>query len=246
MNYSRKLSLVVIPVINEYKNLSILLPRILNNQLDVDVLVIDDASTDSTHLLIQELERNFKSRMLYILNQKSSGIGGAHLQGLIYAREHNYEFVVTMDGDLTHDSLDIGRLIQKITDDDTLELVIGSRFLPDSSIEGWTLSRIVLTHLGHLFTLIILQMSEDLSSGLRVYRVLAIPDAVLSFRNQIGFEYFALSAYAYKLESKRISEIGVILSSRGEGKSKLTFRKALKSIFSTLHLRFYAKRILKI
>jgi dolichol-phosphate mannosyltransferase len=209
MTSSKEISLVVIPVINEYDNISVLLPRILKNYVDTDVLLIDDASTDETFSFVGELQKRYKNRMLYILNQDSLGIGGAHLQGLRYASENNYDFAVTMDGDLTHDPVDIQRLIHKMINNPQLDLVIGSRFLPGSRINGWSFLRILLTHAGHLFTRVTLQMKPDLSSGLRIYKVNSIPSYLLSIRSQIGYEYFALSAYTYKLEAKNISEIDV-------------------------------------
>ena len=136
MTSSKEISLVVIPVINECDNISVLLPRILKNYVDTDVLLIDDASTDETFSFVGELQKRYKNRMLYILNQDSLGIGGAHLQGLRYASENNYDFAVTMDGDLTHDPVDIQRLIHKMINNPQLDLVIGSRFLPSSQING--------------------------------------------------------------------------------------------------------------
>lgn len=243
MKLSRNLTLIVIPVINEFENLKILLPKILGMYSNADLLVIDDSSTDSTNSLVQEIHGKFKNRMLYILNQETLGIGGAHLQGLRIASENNYELIATMDGDLTHDPSDIEKFIHKMTENPQTDLIIGSRFLRKSRIKNWPFSRILLTYAGHLFTLITFQMREDLSSSLRIYRVKTIPRHLLSIRGNIGNEYFALSAYMYKLSNKKISEIDVILNSRGEGNSKLTLVKAVKSIHSTVRLRIFSRQL---
>jgi dolichol-phosphate mannosyltransferase len=243
MKLPRNRSLVVIPVINEYENLKILLPKILEQYSNVDLLVIDDSSTDSTSSLVQEIQRKFNDRMLYVLNKESLGIGGAHLQGMRFASQNNYELIVTMDGDLTHDPSDIERFIHKMIENPQTDLIIGSRFLRKSRINNWPFSRILLTYAGHLFTLVILQMREDLSSGFRIYRVKTIPRHLLSERAHIGYEFFALSAYLYKLSNKKISEIDVILNPRGKGNSKLTPRKAVKSIHSTVRLRIFSGQL---
>jgi dolichol-phosphate mannosyltransferase len=243
VKHSRNLQLIVIPVINEFENLKVLLPKILEMSSNADLLVIDDSSTDGTNSLIQEIQANFESRMLYILNQESLGIGGAHLQGLRFASKNNYELVATMDGDLTHDPSDIGRFIYKMNENPQIDLIIGSRFLRKSRINNWPFLRILLTYGGHLFTMITLQMREDLSSGLRIYRVNAIPRNLLAMEEHIGYEYFALSAYMYKLSNRKISEIDVILNPRRKGNSKLTLTKAVKSIKSTVRLRIFSGQL---
>ncbi len=215
---------------------------ILENQKNVDVLIIDDLSTDKTSLYVSDLQRKYGSKLLYIFNEESFGIGGAHLQGLRFAHEHNYDFAITMDGDLTHDPADVQRLIHETISNPKTDLVIGSRFLPGSRINGWTFLRILLTYAGHFFTFVTLQMKQDLSSGLRIYKVNSVPNQLLSIKNRIGYEYFALSAYMYKLNEMKISEIAVTLNARGKGKSKLTLIKAVRSIYNTVRLRIFVRK----
>jgi cellulose synthase/poly-beta-1,6-N-acetylglucosamine synthase-like glycosyltransferase len=85
----------------ELKNLEILIPQIMENIQDLDLLIIDDGSTDGSQAYLKSLVGNFDS-IQFINRGGKLGIGSAHMSGLSYAREKSYKYVATMDADQTH------------------------------------------------------------------------------------------------------------------------------------------------
>jgi glycosyltransferase involved in cell wall biosynthesis len=111
---------LIIPTLNEYENLLIVLPKIVN--ITDDVIIIDGPSNDGT----QELCEKFNVRYM---KQKSIGKGNALLEAVSYSK---YDVVCFFDADLAHDPGLIPKLVNPILNNDCLH-VCGSRMLGGSS-----------------------------------------------------------------------------------------------------------------
>jgi glycosyltransferase involved in cell wall biosynthesis len=111
---------LIIPTLNEYENLLIVLPKIVN--ITDDVIIIDGPSNDGT----QELCEKFNVRYM---KQKSIGKGNALLEAVSCSK---YDVVCFFDADLAHDPGLIPKLVNPILNNDCLH-VCGSRMLGGSS-----------------------------------------------------------------------------------------------------------------
>ena len=114
-------TLVIIPAYNEEENLFQLIKAI--NSFEYDYLVINDNSTDNTKKLLEE--NNFNAFNLPI----NLGIAGVTRIGFMYAKEHNYDCVICVDGDGQHPPKYIHNLVSKI--DEGYDYVVGSRFIEE-------------------------------------------------------------------------------------------------------------------
>jgi len=112
-------SLIAIPVYNEEKNLPRVLPEVL--RLGIDVLVVDDGSTDGSLVAAQAFDG-----VATIQQPRNMGYGAALRAAFDYAIEHGYEVVVTFDGDGQHEASLIPRFIAACRNAD---VVTGSRYL---------------------------------------------------------------------------------------------------------------------
>ena len=112
-------SLVAIPVYNEEKNLARVLREVL--KLSVDVLVVDDGSTDGSLATAQSFDG-----VVTIQQPRNMGYGAALRTAFEYANQHGYEVVVTFDGDGQHEAGLIPRFIAACGNAD---VVSGSRYL---------------------------------------------------------------------------------------------------------------------
>ena len=120
----KKKILVLIPTLNEIENVEPLANKIFSLGLKLDILFIDDNSPDGTGKLLDKMSNN--SDQIFVKHfDKRYGIGNAHRTGIRWAYENNYEILITMDSDFTHDPLDILRLFESANNSD---VVVGSRF----------------------------------------------------------------------------------------------------------------------
>ncbi|MBF0466173.1 MAG: glycosyltransferase family 2 protein [Nitrospirae bacterium] len=117
-----KKTLIIIPAYNEEKNIGAVLDGIRDSQPDIDVVVVNDGSSDQTG----EVAR---SRTVTVLNHTFNlGYGGALQTGFRFALSKRYEYVVTMDGDGQHDSSSIKNLFEAQVATGA-NVVLGTRFL---------------------------------------------------------------------------------------------------------------------
>ena len=237
--------LLAIPVINEEENLRILIPEIVNLQMNIDILIIDDASSDGTSAFVSTLQKLHKFPIHYLRRNSRLGIGRAHLDALKFAKQNSYAITITMDGDLTHRPEDIPRMVSALLKDSKSALIIASRFKTNSSLEGWTALRILMTYMGHFLTRFILNLKVDASSGFRVYDLSRIDLSLFDRINMSGYDFFFKSAYILTRNNLVISEIGVSLRSRNSGDSKMYLSNMLTGLIEllTFKIRFWLRHL---
>lgn len=153
--------LAVIPAYNEEESILEVVRDLKENAPFVDVLVVNDGSSDGTAQLLKEHGIN------HIDLIKNLGIGGAVQTGYKYALQNDYDIAVQFDGDGQHSAKYIPDLIKPI-EEDRADLVVGSRFKGD--IEGFKSS--VMRRLGINILSAVLRLAstnkiEDATSGFR-------------------------------------------------------------------------------
>jgi glycosyltransferase involved in cell wall biosynthesis len=229
--------LIFFPTLNEEKNVAPLILELRDLYGKADFLVIDDSSMDKTVLNLQNLKLD---RLKILIRSENSGIGSAHREAISYAKEHNYQLLVTIDGDRTHRPVDIQLLLDQV---DKHHLVVGSRFINYGSIMNWSKTRKFLTNVGHFVTKSGLGIPYDCSSGMRAYNISknSFVD-ILNVRAK-GYDFFYKSIFSFQKQNPdKIMEVPITLLPRASGDSKLSFSKALISIinliFDILKFRF--------
>jgi glycosyltransferase involved in cell wall biosynthesis len=113
--------LVLIPAHNEVASIARVIRDIRRSQPSLDILVVDDASTDGTG---EAIDREGARRVSLPLR---GGVGGAVRAGILYAVRHGYDYAVRMDGDGQHRACDIARLLAPIATG-RADAVVGSRY----------------------------------------------------------------------------------------------------------------------
>jgi dolichyl-phosphate beta-glucosyltransferase len=124
---------IVIPAYNEERRLAPSLAKILDyvesEQLDAEVLVVDDGSSDATAKIAEDTLAGRRGRVLR--NSENSGKGFSVRRGVLGA---SGRWVLMTDTDLSTPIEEYSRLAAAARDRD-LDIVFGSRALPDSNVE---------------------------------------------------------------------------------------------------------------
>ncbi|MBQ5399549.1 MAG: glycosyltransferase family 2 protein [Ruminococcus sp.] len=146
--------LIVIPAYNEAKNLPLVFEGMRENQIDsiADILIIDDASTDSTSEIAKQ---NGAVCISHICNL---GYGNALQTGYKYANENGYRFLIQIDADTQHDPCNIPIIYNALktpSDNGVLpDIVLGSRNMKGSGeYHSGFMKKIAFAWLGTLFSL---------------------------------------------------------------------------------------------
>lgn len=178
--------LIGIPAFNEEKSIATVIgriPRKIEGIRKVDVLVVDDGSSDRTR---EEALHSGATALVHLINR---GLGGALKTILVYARENKYDFLITCDADGQHNPEDIHRII-KILRKDTIDVVITSRWKkPRSGI----FSRYLINWFANIVTYILFGVwTTDSQSGLRGFTKKAFGRITIqSDGMEVSSEFFA-------------------------------------------------------
>ena len=227
--------LVILPTLNEFKNIKILFKRLKKINLKLNFLFIDDNSIDGTREYIQHLKKNEKN-VNFIFNRKRKGIGKAHKDGLAWAYKKKFDYAVTMDSDLAHHPKYIKQIFIK---KDLAPIIVGSRYIKQNSTPGWSKFRIFLSKSAHLFFKIIYKSNLDSTNAFRLYNLRLINPKFLNDIKYNDYEFFFTSLVIFKKKGYKIGQIPMIIYGRSHGGSKMLMKHIFKSI-STMFL-FYFK-----
>lgn len=212
--------LVVMPTLNEVDNLARTLGRVRQQIPHADVLIIDDASADGTAELADKLAAD--DGAVHVVHRTERGFASAILYAFRYALEQeNVRHVVTVDADGSYDLSTLNELVQT-AQNDRLDLVIGSRWVPGADVKNMAARRRVSSWVGNLYTRSLLGTSvRDLTSATRVYS--------RSILTKLPLDRIKSEAYAFQIEmvtrvaqaGGRIAELPIDYVERAIGKSKM-------------------------
>ena len=212
--------IIIVPTLNEKKNVEILFNQLVATNIVFDLLFIDDNSEDGTQEVIKDLAKK-KQNINYIFRPKKMGVGSAHKDGFIWAYKKHYKTIITMDADGTHDSEYLKPLIEGL---ENYDIVITNRFLEKNLLINWPLFRIFLTRTRHILISLFLSMSYDASGAFRCINCekVTLSDLILAKNN--SYAYFWESIFILHKKKYRIGQIPIRLSWRMIGSSKMTVK----------------------
>jgi dolichol-phosphate mannosyltransferase len=229
-----KRCIVVIPTYNEIENLPLLVPRVLAQGPDIEVLVVDDESPDGTGKLADDLADG-DPRIHTLHRTGKQGLGPAYRAGLRRALDLGADLVVQMDADFSHPPETIREMLEEIEEYD---VVMGSRYVHGITVVNWPIERILLSYYGNWYVRKVTGLPiSDTTGGFRCIRRSAL--------ESIGFERIRANGYAFQMElnyrfvkyGARIKEIPFFFLDRTRGTSKLTIRIGLETLWLAWWLR---------
>jgi glycosyltransferase involved in cell wall biosynthesis len=120
--------IIIIPTYNEEQNIGRVIREIKSRKVDIDIIVIDDGSTDRTREIVENENVDVISHI------HNLGYGAALQTGFRYSIKRGYKFVIQFDGDGQHDPDDILPMVEELQKGES-DIVIGSRFLGKGSFK---------------------------------------------------------------------------------------------------------------
>ncbi len=209
----KKKVLVIIPAYNEEGSIEKVIEEVRNHLPQVDILVVNDGSTDLTS------ERAKEKGAVVLELPFNLGIGGAMQAGYKYANEKGYDIAIQVDGDGQHDPKEIPKLLWAL-EERQWDMAIGSRFIADSAeYKESTMRRVGISVLSKVISVILRQKITDPTSGFRA----ANRKAIKLFASDYPQDYPEPEALVLLSRcGLKMGEVPVSMNQRYSGESSIT------------------------
>ena len=222
---------------NEAKNIENFLNSIEELNLALDILLIDDNSPDNTWKKIQEYSKNKKNIHLIIRNKKE-GLDTAHKIAYEYCVKNNYDFLITLDADMSHDPKVIPKFIDELK---TNAFVIGSRYIEGGKC-GMKGFRLFLSYFGNKIIKFVLSIDcNEFTSGYRGFNLKKLKDFHLKKVSAKGYSFFMETVFQIHNKGIIINQIPIYFADRKEGKSKIPKIEVFRTLLNVLRLKLKSK-----
>jgi len=235
-------SLIIIPTYNEKENILTVIERLRALPISVDILIIDDNSPDGTAELVRGLQTT--DQHLFMLNRSGKlGLGTAYVTGFHWALARDYEYILEMDADLSHNPDDVPKLIQECQKG--YDLVIGSRYCNGVNVINWPIKRLILSYGANKYTRIVTRMPiKDATSGFKCFRREVLAAIDLDRVKSSGYSFQIEMHFRAWSKGFQIKEIPIIFIERSEGRSKMSKSIVWEAVFMVWKLKLW--RIIKV
>tara|TARA_B100000749_G_scaffold217997_1_gene172895 strand:+ start:2042 stop:2755 length:714 start_codon:yes stop_codon:yes gene_type:complete len=229
-------TIVISPTYNECKNVQSLIELILGKYPEFHLLIVDDSSPDGTANKVKELQADYPNLHLEERPTKD-GLGTAYIYGFKWAIEREYDRIVQMDADLSHDPNDVPRLVNLLDEHD---LIVGSRYVEGVSVVNWPIRRLMLSYGANLYSRVITGMPiKDSTGGFKAWRREVLEELNLNAVRSQGYSFQIEMNFRTWCKGFRIKEVPIIFVDRTIGESKMSKNIVYEAIFMVWRLRIW-------
>lgn len=229
-------NLVLIPTYNERENVSAMVDKVFSLPVEFDILVIDDGSPDGTADIVRERQKDYPDRLHLLCREGKLGLGTAYLAGFRWGLERDYDYIIEMDCDFSHNPDDLPRLVAAA--EEGADVVVGSRYVQGVNVVNWPMLRLLMSYCASIYVRTVTGMPvHDATAGFVCYsrRVLETMDLDKVEMKGYGFQ-IEMKYSAWKLGFK-IREVSIIFIDRVLGQSKMSSSIFGEAFFGVMKLR---------
>jgi dolichol-phosphate mannosyltransferase len=230
---------VVIPTYNEADNLSNITAALFGLKIiDLRILIIDDASPDSTGVIADQLAQKYPGKFHVIHRQGKLGLGTAYAQGFTWAIKQGASYVIQMDADFSHSPEYIPEFLHLIQDYD---VVVGSRYIAGGKVDKhWSWWRWLLSWWANsVWVRLILGIkAKDATAGFKCWRASALQAVHLDQIRSNGYIFQVEMAYAAEKAGLKIKETPIYFEDRRIGKSKMSIPIKIEAALRVFEIRY--------
>ena len=236
---NNKRILVFSATYNEIENIRKLINGIQKNLPNTSILIIDDNSPDRTQEVIKELKKK-NNNLFLIEREKKLGLDSAHKTAFTYAIENNFDYLITMDADLSHDPKELPILINNLRN---FPFVIGSRYINGGKclMKGF---RLKMSKFGNKIIKTVSGIkSNEFTTSYRGFDLKNLKNFNLNNVKTKGYSFFMGTMFELEKNNIEIKEIPITFYDRKKGSSKIPraeiFRTLKNLFFLTFIKRFF-------
>ncbi len=229
-------TLIISPTYNESKNIRTLIQHIFSLHGEYHLLIIDDNSPDGTGSIVNELQQRYPNLHLEV-REKKSGLGTAYIHGFKWALERDYDAVIQMDADMSHDPMEIPAMTDLLKKHD---LVIGSRYHGGVSVVNWPIRRLVLSYGANLYSRVVTGMPlHDATGGYKAWHRSVLEAIDLDGVRSQGYSFQIEMNFRAWTKKFDIVEHPIIFVDRTVGESKMNKTIMFEAIVMVWRLRIW-------
>lgn len=228
-------TLIVVPTYNERENVDEVVRQFLQPVESADLLFVDDNSPDGTGDRLDEIAA--ANNRVHVLHRPGKlGLGTAYLDGFAWALARDYDYILEMDADFSHDPKylpDMVRLAREGAD-----MVVGSRYVSGGGTINWGLGRQFISRSGSLYARTILGVRvRDLTSGFACYRRATLERLDLDRIRSNGYSFQIEMKYRVLRAGMTVEELPIVFEDRRVGQSKMSRAIFMEALFMVWKLR---------
>ncbi len=225
--------LVVLCTYNEADNLPKVFDQLEQVLPEADMLVVDDNSPDGTADVVRSRQES-DGRYHLLLRSGKLGLGTALRDAMTWCLERDYDFLINLDADLSHDPARAPALLEACMQPG-VEVTLGSRYVPGGGFPGLAWHRRLISWClnGYATRLLGLPVS-DCSGSYRCYRTGALRKIKLSQLTCTGYGFLEEILVALHRSGAHLNEVPIQFECRLNGQSKLSLSDVV-GVFKVVH-----------
>ena len=228
--------LVFTATYNEKDNIEKLINVILKLRNDIKMLVIDDNSPDKTYEILEKISKK-NDNLIVVKREKKLGLNTAHIMAYEYALKNNYDKLITLDADFSHDPNEITKIIDFL---DKYDFVIGSRYI-EGGKNVQPVFRYLISYLGNKLIKLVLKINlNEFTTSYRGFNLKKLNNFSLNQIKGKGYSFFMETVIVLNRLGYKCFEFPIHFKDRVQGKSKIPKIEIFRT-FKNLMLLFLKK-----
>ncbi len=230
-------TLVIIPTYNEKENIEAIIRATFDQEKVFEVLIVDDNSPDGTATIVENLQAEFPSQLHLEKRTGKNGLGTAYIHGFKWALERDYEYIIEMDADFSHNPNDLVRLYNACAVEGA-NVSVGSRYSVGVNVVNWPMHRVLLSYFASKYVRFITGIPvNDTTAGFVCWSRKVLQTIKLDKIRFVGYAFQIEMKYKAWKHGFSIKEVSVIFTDRTLGESKMSGGIVSEALFGVIKMR---------
>ncbi len=226
---------ILIPTYNESENIEKLIRKIKAIIPQIAIFVIDDSSPDGTAMIVRNLENEFADVKL-IFRKEKKGLGAAYINGMTVALKNNFDYIIMMDSDFSHNPSYVPIMLNSMK---KFDVVIGSRYIKGGCIKNWPMHRKIMSFIANFMIRILVDSKiRDSTSGFRCIKSEILKKIDYSTIHSQGYSFLYEMLWRIERQKFKILEIPITFVDRKFGQTKISQTEIFKAANTLIKLIF--------